>query len=40
MIHSWRGPESLAEAAKKGFSGVLSAGYYIDLIHPASSHYR
>ena len=40
VIHSWRGPESLAEAVKKGFNGVLSAGYYIDLSYPASNHYR
>lgn len=40
VIHSWRGPTSLAEAAKKGYDGILSAGYYIDLIYPASEHYR
>ena len=40
MIHSWRGPESLAEAVKKGYIGLLSAGYYIDLSYPASNHYR
>jgi hexosaminidase len=40
VIHSWRGPASLAEAAKKGYNGILSAGYYIDLIFPASQHYR
>lgn len=39
VIHSWRGPASLAEAAKKGYHGILSAGYYIDLIFPASQHY-
>jgi len=39
IIHSWRGPASLAEAAKKGYDGILSAGYYIDLIFPASQHY-
>ncbi|HEX7176317.1 MAG TPA: family 20 glycosylhydrolase [Pyrinomonadaceae bacterium] len=39
VIHSWRGPASLAEAARKGYKGVLSAGYYIDLIFPASQHY-
>ncbi len=39
VIHSWRGPASLAEAAKKGYDGILSAGYYIDLIFPASKHY-
>src|SRR5882724_3026947 len=27
VIHSWRGPASLAEAAKKGYNGILSAGY-------------
>lgn len=39
VIHSWRGSASLAEAAKKGYHGILSAGYYIDLIFPASEHY-
>lgn len=39
VIHSWRGQKSLAEAAKQGFMGVLSNGYYIDLMQPASDHY-
>ena len=39
VIHSWRGTEALAEAAKKGYDGILSNGYYIDLIHPAAQHY-
>ena len=39
VIHSWRGPNALAEAARNGYNGVLSAGYYIDLIFPASQHY-
>ncbi|HEV7857652.1 MAG TPA: family 20 glycosylhydrolase, partial [Pyrinomonadaceae bacterium] len=39
VIHSWRGPASLAAAAKQGYSGVLSSGFYIDLIYPASQHY-
>jgi hexosaminidase len=39
VIHSWRGPASLAEAARKGYNGILSAGYYIDLIFPTSQHY-
>jgi len=39
VIHSWRGAASLAEAARKGYHGILSAGYYIDLIYPASEHY-
>ncbi|MFL6227173.1 MAG: beta-N-acetylhexosaminidase [Pyrinomonadaceae bacterium] len=40
VIHSWRGAESLAAAAKQGYDGILSAGYYIDLIFPASDHYK
>ena len=39
VIHSWRGQKALAEAAKQGFTGVLSNGYYIDLMFPASQHY-
>ena len=39
VIHSWRGQKALAEAARQGYQGVLSNGYYIDLMHPASSHY-
>jgi hexosaminidase len=40
VIQSWRGQKSLAEAAAKGYSGVLSSGYYLDHILPASSHYQ
>lgn len=39
VIHSWRGTAALAEAAKKGYDGILSNGFYIDLIQPASQHY-
>jgi len=39
VIHSWRGTKALADAAKKGYDGILSNGYYIDLIFPASQHY-
>lgn len=39
VIHSWRGTAALAEAAKKGYDGILSSGYYIDLIFPAAQHY-
>jgi hexosaminidase len=39
MIQSWRGTESLVEAAKNGYTGLLSTGYYIDLIQPADFHY-
>jgi hexosaminidase len=40
VIHSWRGPASLAEAARKGFDGIVSSGFYIDLMYPASQHYK
>src|SRR6266849_448460 len=39
VIQSWRGQESLAAAAKQGYSGLLSFGYCIDLMWPASRHY-
>lgn len=39
VIHSWRGTAALAEAAKQGYSGVLSNGYYIDLNQPTTKHY-
>jgi hexosaminidase len=39
VIQSWRGKESLAEAARRGYRGVLSAGFYIDLNQSAEQHY-
>jgi hexosaminidase len=39
VVHSWRGAESLAEAAKLGFDGILSNGYYLDNIRSAAFHY-
>lgn len=39
VIHSWRGYQYLAESAQKGYMGILSNGYYIDLIQPAEYHY-
>ncbi|MGA3047796.1 MAG: family 20 glycosylhydrolase [Terracidiphilus sp.] len=39
LIQSWRGAESLANAARMGYKTVLSAGYYLDLMYPASMHY-
>ena len=39
VVQSWRGPQSLAEAARKGYDGILSAGFYIDLGFPAWQHY-
>jgi len=39
VVQSWRGQTSLAAAAKKGYRGLLSYGYYLDLIWPAARHY-
>lgn len=39
VVQSWRGQESLATAAKQGYSGLLSHGYYLDLMWPAARHY-
>ena len=39
VVHSWRGPESLGAAAKQGYQGILSNGYYIDLMWSADRHY-
>jgi hexosaminidase len=39
IVQSWRGQASLAAAAKQGYSGLLSFGYYLDLMWPAARHY-
>jgi hexosaminidase len=39
IVQSWRGQASLAAAAKQGYTGLLSAGYYLDLMWPAARHY-
>jgi len=39
VVQSWRGQESLAAAARQGYRGLLSYGYYLDLIWPAARHY-
>jgi hexosaminidase len=39
VVQSWRGQKSLAEAAKKGYSGILSSGYYLDHLLTAERHY-
>jgi hexosaminidase len=40
VIQSWRGQQSLADAARQGYRGVLSFGYYLDHLNPASFHYQ
>lgn len=39
VVQSWRGQKSLAAAAKLGYRGLLSYGYYLDLMWPAARHY-
>ncbi|MCP9494903.1 MAG: family 20 glycosylhydrolase [Pyrinomonadaceae bacterium MAG19_C2-C3] len=39
VIQSWRGNKALTEAARQGYNGILSNGYYIDLAQSASMHY-
>jgi hexosaminidase len=39
VIQSWRGTDSLAAAAKMGYRGILSNGYYLDLGWSAARHY-
>ena len=39
VIQSWRGNAALAQAAEKGHRAILSWGYYLDHLSPASYHY-
>ncbi len=39
VIQSWRGADSLTTAAKQGYRGILSNGYYLDLGWTAARHY-
>ncbi len=39
VVQSWRGQQSLAVAARQGYSGLLSFGYYLDLMWSAARHY-
>jgi hexosaminidase len=39
VVQSWRGQQSLAVAAQAGYRGLLSYGYYLDLMWPTSRHY-
>jgi len=39
VIQSWRGVDALAAAAKDGYRGILSNGYYLDLGWSAARHY-
>jgi hexosaminidase len=40
VIQSWRGNEAFYNSVRQGHKAILSFGYYIDLIQPASYHYQ
>jgi hexosaminidase len=39
VIQTWRGRTALAESVRQGYRGILSWGYYLDHLNPASFHY-
>lgn len=39
VIQSWRGTQALFDGARRGYQGILSNGYYIDLCESAERHY-
>lgn len=39
IVQSWRGKDSLYQAAREGHRTILSNGYYLDLLYPASDAY-
>ncbi len=39
VIQTWRNQASLAESVRAGYRGILSWGYYLDHLRPASYHY-
>jgi hexosaminidase len=39
VIQSWRGRASLVVSVRQGYRGILSWGYYLDHLKPASYHY-
>lgn len=40
VVQSWQGRDTLADGARRGFDGILSYGYYLDAMRPASFHYE
>ena len=39
IVQSWRGFSALAQTVRSGHAGILSFGYYLDQLQPASEHY-
>ncbi|WNO07694.1 beta-N-acetylhexosaminidase [Teredinibacter sp. KSP-S5-2] len=40
VVQSWRGHDSLIDAASKGYKSILSTGFYLDQPQSAAYHYR
>jgi hexosaminidase len=40
VVHSWRGQESLAQAARLGYMSILSHGYYLDYALAPADYYQ
>lgn len=39
VVHCWRNKEVGYQAAKNGYKTIVSHGFYLDLLHPAKTHY-
>ena len=39
VVQSWRGGDSLAKGSRQGYTGILSAPYYLDAMKTAEEHY-
>jgi hexosaminidase len=39
LVQSWNGQKTLADAARMGFQTILSTGYYLDMLPPATEIY-
>jgi len=40
VVHSWRGPDSLAQTARLGYMSILSHGYYLDFALAPAEYYK
>jgi hexosaminidase len=40
VVQSWRGPESLAQTARRGYMSILSHGYYLNLALAPADYYQ
>ena len=40
VIQSWKSRESLVKTVKKGYSGILSHGYYLDHLHNSAFYHQ